>query len=346
MTIEEMDVLLLHQFHQPHPAHRVFADAVGADYRHFETGEQIGGEKANLGSMFARLQTAFDLDEYDLVVGEGTIPTYTLLFYKALNNPQAAVVPLIADETFLKIRAQKSHHLWKGVLSHVFDATLTGAIAVGSLAQSWAAPYLSIPFEVVHPCIDASKYELLHGVKEGYDVSDRPTILHAGTVSDREAVVKKNVPTLARTVAGQDGWQLRLVGAGHDERKYATLPDVHATGYVEDLSTFAEEFATADVYVQPSNGDAFPVASLEAMLAGLPTIVSTRTGTREIVEPIDSNLVCEPSEQGVRAAIQYVLSLEPTEREEIGGRLRSSVEELTEQRQAERFKHSVESLLS
>ena len=346
MTVEEMDVLMLHQFHGPHPAHRVFGEAVGADYRHFETGDQIGGEEANLGSMLARLRTALDLDEYDVVIGEGTIPIYTLLFYKVFNNTQADVIPLIADETFLKIRTQKTHHLWKELLSHVFDTTLTGGIAVGSLARSWAAQYLRVPFEIVHPGIDASKYELLDGVKDDYDVGEQPTVLHVGTVSDREAVAKKNVLLLARTVSRQDVWQLHLVGAGHDEREYAILPDVHATGYLDELSAFAQEFASADVYVQPSNGDAFPVASLEAMLAGLPTIVSTMTGTRELVEPVDSNLVCEPTERGVQEAIEYVLSLESVEREEIGSRLRSSVEELTEQRQAERFKRSVESLLS
>lgn len=346
MTVGELNVLMVHQFHQPHPAHRVFGDAVGADYRHFETGEPVGGEEANPGSMLARLRTALDLDEYDVVIGEGTIPAYTLLFYKALNNPRAAVVPLIADETFLKIRDQRTHYVWKGLLSPVFDAALTGAIAVGSLARSWAAPYLRVPFEIVHPCIDDSKYELLYGVKESYEVDDRATVLHAGTVSDQKAVAKKNVSLLAGTVSRCDGWELRLVGAGHDEREYATLPDVRATGYVEDLSAFAREFASADVYVQPSNGDAFPVASLEAMLAGLPTVVSTRTGTRELVEPVDPNLVCEPSEPGVREAIEYVLSLTPAERAEIGRRLRSSVEELTEQRQAERFEDSLEALLS
>jgi len=43
------DVLVLHQFHEPHHAHRVFGDAVDADYRHFETGNEIGGPE-NLDS--------------------------------------------------------------------------------------------------------------------------------------------------------------------------------------------------------------------------------------------------------------------------------------------------------
>lgn len=346
MTVADRDVLMLHQFHRPHPAHRVFGDAVGADYRHFETGEPIGGDEANVGSMLARVRTARELDEYDVVIGEGTTPVYTLLFYKLLNTSRATVVPLLADETFLKIRGQTSHHLWKHVFSPVFDGVLTGAIAVGSLVRSWAQPYLGVPFEIVHPCIDSSKYEILCGCKEEYKPGDTLTILHAGTVSDRGAVRKKNVPTLARVVSRHDGWQLRLVGDGHENQPYAALPDVEATGYLDDLAAFAREFAAADVYVQPSTGDAFPVASLEAMLAGLPTVVSTRTGTRELVEPVDPNLVCEPTERGVREAVEYVASLAPTEREAIGSTLRSSVEDLTEYRQAERFERSLNALLS
>ena len=346
MTLTDADVLMVHQFHQPHPAHRVFGDRVGADYAHFETGEPIGGEEANLGSMLARVETAIGLDEYDIVIGEGTIPTYTLLFYKLLNNSRADVVPLIADETFLAIRDQQTHYAWKYLLSHVLGKTLTGGIAVGELAYSWAVPYLHVPFEIVHPPIQSGKYELLDGVKEAYDIDEQPTILHAGTVSDRAAVAKKNVDVLARTVSRHGEWRLRLLGAGHDDRRYASLPGVHATGYLDELSAFAEEFAAADVYVQPSAGDAFPVASLEAMLAGVPTVVSTQTGTREVVESIDHNLVCEPTERGIRASIEYVLSLTPTEREEIGRRLRSAVADLTERKQAERFERSLESLLS
>lgn len=349
------NVLMLHQFHEPHHAHRVFGDAVGADYRHFETGDPIGGPEANLNSMLARLRTAVDLDAYDVVVGEGTTPIYTLSFYKLFNQWDADVVPLIADETFLKIRDQRTHHVWRHVLSPVMSRTIAGAIAVGDLARSWARQYLSVPIRTVHPPIARSKYDVLEpigrreadasGDADGGRDDDAVRILHAGTVSDRAAVAKKNVDLLAEVVAGRPDWSLRLLGAGHDDFAYSDLRGVEALGFV-DLEDFAAEFAAADVYVQPSAGDAFPVASLEAMLAGLVTVVSTATGTRELVEPVDPALVRSPTAADVERGIEYALSLSPDERRERGQALRNRVQGLTEDEQGEAFRTALEGVVA
>ncbi len=378
---------MLHQFHQPHHAHRVFGDAVDADYRHFETGAEIGGPEANLDSMLARLQTAVDLESYDVVIGEGTTPIYTLLFYKLFNRWDARVVPLIADETFLKIRDQHTHRVWRHVLGPVMSRAVSGAIAVGDRARSWASRYLAVPFEIVHPPIADAKYEALEpigrrvcsaadrvdresdaaatrtdgsgvggatdesGPDPGATGSDssatgkgsrsEPTrILHAGTVSDRTAVAKKNVDLLARVVASRSDWTLRLLGSGHDQFDYSGHSGVEAPGYLE-LADFAAEFAAADVYVQASSGDAFPVATLEAMLAGLPTVVSTETGTRELVEDVDPLLVRAPTARDVRWGIEYARSLTADERRERGAALRERVTPLTESNQATEFRRAV-----
>ena len=353
---------MLHQFHEPHHAHRVFGDAVDADYRHFETGAEIGGPEENRDSMLARLRTAVDLEAYDVVIGEGTTPIYTLLFYKLLNRPDARIVPLIADETFLTIRDQRTRYLWQSVLGPVMSRVVAGAIAVGDLARSWAERYLAMPFEIVHPPIADAKYDALEPIGRGLESADQDTgdatapatstrtdgagadntvrILHAGTVSDRAAVAKKNVDLLARVVASRPDWELRLLGAGHDQFAYSDRPGVEALGYLE-LEAFATEFAAADVYVQPSAGDAFPVASLEAMLAGLPTVVSTATGTREVVEDVDPLLVRAPTARDVRWGIEYALSLSPAERRERGAALRDRVAPLTEENQAAAFRRAL-----
>jgi len=349
---------MLHQFHEPHHAHRVFGDAVDADYRHFETGAEIGGPEENRDSMLARLRTAVDLEAYDVVIGEGTTPIYTLLFYKLLNRPDASIVPLIADETFLKIRDQRTRYLWQSVLGPVMNRVVAGAIAVGDLARSWAERYLSVPFEIVHPPIADAKYNALEPIggdlkkdardsaaatstrTDGAGADDTVRILHAGTVSDRAAVAKKNVDLLARVVSSRHDWELRLLGAGHDQFVYSDRPGVEALGYL-GLEDFAAEFAAADVYVQPSAGDAFPVASLEAMLAGLPTVVSTETGTREVVEAVDPLLVRAPTARDVRWGIEYALSLSPAERRERGAALRDRVAPLTEENQAAAFRRAL-----
>lgn len=339
-------VLMLHQFHQPHPAHRVFGDAVNADFRHFETGEPIGGAERNTGSMVDRLTNAVSLKEYDVVIGEGTTPIYTLLFYKTFNNWDADVVPLIADETFLRISEQQTRHLWRYGVGQIMSGAISGIIAVSRLCREWASPYLNSEYHIVHPSIDDNKYHLLKNVNCSYQVEDSPQILHAGSVSDKLAVKKKNVDLLSRVVSEAGDWQLRLLGKGHNQFDYSLLANVKALGYLEELTEFAAEFEHADVFVQPSSGDAFPVASLEAMLAGVPTIVSKQTGTKELVKSVDSKLVCEPTHEGIRAGIEYAVKLDNSEREQIGKKLSQQVIDLTERNQANRFGDALEEIIS
>ena len=53
----------------------------------------------------------------------------------------------------------------------------------------------------------------------------------------------------------------------------------------------APHVSNSCLYVHMARGDAFPVSVLEMMAAGLPTIVSEWTGSREAVEQVDPSLV-------------------------------------------------------
>lgn len=335
------DVLMLYQFYDPHPAHKVFGDAVNAEYRHFETGAETGIKHENPGNMLARLKTAVDLDTYDIVIGEGTTTLYTLLFYKLAKRGGPQVVPLIADETFTLIQDQWTHHLWKNVLGPIMDSVIAGGIAVSELAKNWAQQYLSSPFSIVHPSISNTKYELLQGAKSDYTITGDIDALHTGTVARSGGMAKKNVSTLANAVGDEDGIHLNLIGKGHSDWGYAGPQNITDHGYIKILDDFMDQYREADVYVQPSVGDAFPVASLEAMLAGLPTIVTTDTGTKEIVESVDSHLVRSPTQEGIKAGINYVANLSEQDREQIGTALRDHVAQLTEDNQGSIFRREL-----
>jgi glycosyltransferase involved in cell wall biosynthesis len=64
----------------------------------------------------------------------------------------------------------------------------------------------------------------------------------------------------------------------------------------------ADHYRLADVYVMPSRGEGFGFVLLEAMACGIPSIGSTRDGTREamregllgpIVDPLDQQAVVD-----------------------------------------------------
>ncbi len=68
-------------------------------------------------------------------------------------------------------------------------------------------------------------------------------------------------------------------------------------------------FKMASIYLHLGRGDAFPLSVEEAMLAGLPAIVSDQTGSKELVEAIGKNFVVPmQQEKIVKAVTDYFSS--------------------------------------
>ncbi|WP_226480117.1 glycosyltransferase [Natrinema amylolyticum] len=325
------DRCLLYQNSDAHPAHRVFADAVGADRRHFETGSWPPEPGGNTERTIDRLRTAGTLPAYDTVIAEGSAPLQTGLAYK-LRHPRTTLVYLAADETFYTLRQRPTRYVWHG-LKPLSSRLLDGVIAVGRDAYRWGRPYLGdVPVAYVRPPIADDKYERLAALSPNSPANPF-TILSAG-----EAKPANGYDRLARAVerfAGTVDADVRLVilGEGHDERPYAAMPHVVTPGFV-DLDAFADWFDRASVYVQSSRGDAFPVAALEGILSGTPTTVTETTGVREL---LPARQVVPPTEAGLFDGLVSFADLSPAERQSIASDQRSLVADLTESNQRERF---------
>ncbi|QCW03269.1 glycosyltransferase [Natrinema pallidum] len=325
------DRCLLYQNSDAHPAHRVFADAVNADRRHFETGTRPPEPGGNTNRTLDRLRTAGTLPTYGTIIAEGSAPLQTGLAYK-LRHPGTTLVYLAADETFYTLAERPTRHLWRG-LRPLTNRLLDGVIAVGRDASRWARPYIGdVPVAYVRPPIGDAKYERLAALSPR-SPADPFTVLSAG-----EAKPANGYDRLARAVgrvAGSIEADVRLVvlGEGHDEQPYAALPRVVTPGFV-DPDAFADWFDRASVYVQSSRGDAFPVAALEGLLSGTPTIVTEATGVREL---LPARQVVPPTEAGLFDGLVAFADLSPAERRSVASDQRNLVTDLTESNQRKRF---------
>ncbi|MFB1065910.1 glycosyltransferase family 4 protein [Natrinema sp. H-ect4] len=325
------DRCLLYQNSDAHPAHRVFADAVNAERRHFETGARAPEPNGNTERTIDRLRTAETLPAYDTVIAEGSAPLQTGLAYK-LRRPGTTLVYLAADETFYTLSERPTRHLWRG-LRPLSSRLLDGVIAVGHDVYRWARPYIGdVPVAYVRPPIADEKYERLASLSPN-SPQDPFTILSAG-----EAKPANGYDRLTRAVrrfAGTVDADVRLVvlGEGHEAEAYADRSHVITPGFV-DLDTFADWFDRASVYVQSSRGDAFPVAALEGILSGTPTMVTDATGVREL---LPSRQVVPPTEAALLEGIFAIFERAPGERRAVGREQRSLVTDLTESNQGDRF---------
>jgi glycosyltransferase involved in cell wall biosynthesis len=94
---------------------------------------------------------------------------------------------------------------------------------------------------------------------------------------------------------------LRLVGpvdpvVAHDVRRWAEVPGIEVIGEVPKLE-LPVHYGWASVFVLPAVADAQPLACLEAMASGLPAIVTTAMGSREIVRDGIDGFVVAPSDE-------------------------------------------------
>jgi len=102
--------------------------------------------------------------------------------------------------------------------------------------------------------------------------------------------------------------ELFIVGKMPDLSKYldSNAEGVRCLGYVENLNEVIKKSA---LYVHMGRGDTFPLSCVEAMLGGLPTIVSEWTGTKEVVEKVNKNLIVELDPYKLAKKIKWYFSL-------------------------------------
>ncbi|PSN17888.1 glycosyl transferase group 1, partial [filamentous cyanobacterium CCP5] len=124
----------------------------------------------------------------------------------------------------------------------------------------------------------------------------------------------------ALTTLHQDGLEFHLILAGgnpQDEAYEKTVSDRIGQSPLADCTTFtgfvtgedkAALLQTANLFVLPSDYENFGIAVAEAMLAGLPVVVSRGVYIWPEIETSQSGWVCERSVESLMAVLRTVLT--------------------------------------
>jgi glycosyltransferase involved in cell wall biosynthesis len=122
---------------------------------------------------------------------------------------------------------------------------------------------------------------------------------------------KKNLDLLIEAIHSLPG-HIRLVVAGDGPAAHETRKLASARG-IDDRVTWlgfvpperrAEFFDGVDVVVMPSTFESFGMSAAEAMLHGVPVIVSRRTGISELIQRHGGGLIVTPDVPAVAGAIR------------------------------------------
>jgi teichuronic acid biosynthesis glycosyltransferase TuaC len=177
---------------------------------------------------------------------------------------------------------------------------------------------------IVHPGADVPA-----GFPEPHPDPTLVTLAHLEPHKSQADVIR----ALSALRGPQPALRYVLVGQGPDRqglqelaRSLGVADRVHFTGALPHEDAL-EELARCHIHVMPSRRDAFGVAHLEAMAAGIPTIAGAGTGAEDIAEAGEGALLVRPGDVSELVRILDHLLREPEERRRLGEAARRTVAE-------------------
>jgi len=325
-------------YYDPHYAHAEMAKALRAD---FYPAPKLRSESSNmlLGGL-SILKAVFTLPkDYDVYFCEGTYIIPALARKLGLLSKRAKVVNILASPLLYYIKIgrikgiRRKFALWLLKEVDLF-------VSIGKMEDKILKEILpNANSIVVYP---RPKKEVVTALLKDKKLPDLNShkILTIGSISayykgidivyEAFKIVKKEFPDA----------ELFIVGRIPDLSNYVDCNDggVHCLGYVEDLN---EVIKNSALYVHMGRGDTFPVSCIEAMLGGLPAIVSKWTGTKEVVNKISDNLVTKLDSRDVAKRILWYFNLGHKTKIELSIRSRNEIKRSIKKDYLREFKNNM-----
>jgi phosphatidylinositol alpha 1,6-mannosyltransferase len=254
-----------------------------------------------------------------------------LLGYGALMAAQALNVPVVASyhtryETYLKhYRLGVAQPLLESYLDRFYDACRELYVPSPSMVEVLKARGLQVEMHLWPRGVDSSRFH----------PSKRSTAWRArwGIGADEVVVLfvsrlvrEKQLETLTAVlrILKDDAPPFRsvVVGEGPERKSLEKrLPGTLFTGFL-DGDDLAQAYASADIFLFPSETESFGNVTLEAMACGLPAVCADATGSRSLVVPDVTGFLVEPGDSdGFVTSVRQLLS-DPALRERMGAAAR------------------------
>lgn len=287
-----------------------------------------------LASIFATMRR-FEPDVVHLI-GAGPNAPYFALARRALRVP----VVLSAHGEFgadAHRVFERSRSLRWGLRKLLAEADALTACSQFVLNELESAFPVAVPREVIPNGVDPG--ELAHAVAHH---SETPYVLAVGRL-----VEQKGFDTLLRGFAqalpSLSRHRLVIVGdgplRGHLEDLVAELDlgdRVSLVGAL-DRTGVASLLAGVQIFALPSRVEAFGIALLEAMTAGVPAVAAGVGGVLELAVADETALVVPPDDPAALAAALVRLASEPALRKRLAAAARARASELTWQKITPRY---------
>lgn len=321
IRLDDLAIAWVYRGDSPHPAHAGFAESIGADL--------VGLDRIRLPkiheSIPEEILNGVFMPDYDVYVVEGTRAMYGMLASQLVRN--GTLVYLAGDQAVYKL-TEDDYELQSplnrlisrygiGTMRRLFTRYVDGVMAVSEFSAEYTQRVIANkPTRVANPYIVSDDlFEALGDVEPSLESN---VVVTVGTHS-RYKGQDMLVEAWPRVREVHPDAELHLIGSSYPSN-YESVPGVTVEGFVE---TLPPAMAAASLYVQPSRADNFPVSVLEAMRAGLPTVVTSSTGSRSVVGDLSDDLIAEPNPDAIADTIAAYFATPVDKRVELSSTARS-----------------------
>lgn len=140
---------------------------------------------------------------------------------------------------------------------------------------------------------------------------DKFNIVSCGRIS-REKGMDLAVKACAKLVAdGFDNIKWWIVGGGPAETEVCNLiSELNMENYVVMVGMKSNPYPyikQADLYVQPSRFEGYPMTILEALVLGQPVISTNNNGAKEIIENGKTGILCGVNTDNIRSVVSKII---------------------------------------
>lgn len=276
-------------YNGPHSVHEKMAKRLDAEF-----------VECSKGGPLDRLRLGMSRDfENRPVLIEGGVPLLETGVMGLLRR-SGPVIELAADATLIDIWTPlEGRPVHERFAHRIGERQVDATITVSDYIAAYARMY-DRPVEVVHPFVERERFESLHSMSLG---GDGETLLCVGKYR------RKNGQDVLRDAMDYITESTVAHFVGPDTEEIEDDKQVVGHGFVE-LDKFYELMNRADLMVFPARVGAYPVAILEALVAGTPVVTTPFVGNVDLVRSLHPNLVTAPNPPSVAESVEWAMSRE------------------------------------
>lgn len=313
--------------------HAALAKAINADF-FYSNFNRTGYDASSAEKVINTLKAVLTLPRnYDVYLSETVFVIPALARRLGKIKKTAKIINISADPVLYNLNHAEKKSIFDIVHSE-FIRDVDAFIMVGDWRYLLRRLDIHTPVLVVEAGTPDKLYEFLMKIpierrKDNHD------IIFAGHLNS-ERMRYKGMDLLLKAAKLLEGKypDIRIFVTGDSKIDDAK---VVLTGFKESDKEFAMSFADKALCVNMGRGDTFPLATIEAMQAGIPTLVSNETGTKKVIASAEKSFVLPLNAEVLAKKIDWYFNLSKQEKIRLSKRFREAARSYKESTKIEEF---------